>query len=1155
MLATSSRTSRLMILVLGAIGATVFASNSRAGDNTWNNGSGNFIWDTTSLNWSGPGSIWSNAGDGAIFGATGVGTIAVPAGITANSINFTANGYTLNGTGPITLTSAGSSTLTTGVINVESGTTTINVPINSTTTAFQAVSIAGGGVLALSAPVNVTGTFFLTPGGPLTNPLGVNIIVGPLDPLAGPSTLRVLNGSVLPATAAVAMGGGGVLDIGANNVTVGSLVFANTNQGLNYPGQYGVIGSGSLRVMGDINVIGNLAQNNFGNAIDSSLDMGGGTQVVRVSTGNSFAGPASLMLTGVISNGSFLKTIGYNSNGALIPGSDGLGLFANNTYTGSTTINGGTNGAGFSMATGTNLSTSLKVATSVFSVQGANGSYGAANTIQVVSGGTLILDNNAAFGFAGLTPVVPAANNNNRISDSAAITLRDGNLIYRGLSNVASSETYGSMSISGGHNVLTIAPTGTGTATFAATGNLTMDPRSTLQISASSAVLGTTGFVKFGGTVPAAVGGIIPRIVSTSDFVTYDTTNGFTPLPAASYQTSYVAGANVALSASTSTSTVAINAVKTTAGLTTTINSGQTLTVSSGMMFATSGTHTVSGGTLDFGATPGVMIGSHTINSAVTGSQGLLASGSGTVTLAGDLSGLSGVISNFGPGTLTLNGAANNYAGALENRRGTLNINASSAGGAITFGVSANDSNLLPVNPILSISGAGAGATIARDIIVDNGGTNAGGAALNRSTLLPSLQALSNVTGSQTISGNITLNTSLGHTATINATATGATNYDGNITGPGTLLVAAGRVNLNGSYSNAGGVNVYAQGGGNNAVVNFNGTATGSAPIYICAGNSTLTGIGYSSQSNLPTGQITVDAAGFNFLPTIRVLATSSISNPVDMPARPNVGTAVGGVNVDVAPGATGTWTGPVTGAGSITKVNTGTFVLKDSTNTYTGNTTITTGTFRLDGTASFANSPTITVGTAAGPILDVTGVMGGANFDPSLVPGGSFALAVNQRLKGFGTVSGQTAIPSGAFVGPGATAGSSIGTLNFDNNVTIAGTLEVEATSPSSVDLLTITGTGNLLLTGTSVLALAGTNTYDNATPLTLVQLASGTITGTFGSVMNMPANYNLQYNTSSIVLAPVPEPGSLLLASLGAAAGVRYWRRRRLRGPTEPI
>src|SRR5262249_38150999 len=155
------------------------------------------------------------------------------------------------------------------------------------------------------------------------------------------------------------------------------------------------------------------------------------------------------------------------------------------------------------------------------SVQGANGSYGAATTIQVLSGGTLVLDNNAAFGTginAGVGPAVPAANNGDRIPDTAVVTLRDGAITYRGLSGGASSETYGSMNVTGGNNTITITPNGTGgTAALVATGSLTLDPRATVQISAASTVLGTTGFLKFNGGVPAPVGGangIIPRVVN-----------------------------------------------------------------------------------------------------------------------------------------------------------------------------------------------------------------------------------------------------------------------------------------------------------------------------------------------------------------------------------------------------------------------------------------------------------------------------------------------------------------------------------------------------------------------------------------------------------------------------------------------------------------
>src|SRR5438045_2105061 len=93
-----------------------FVGSSRAADVNWDNGSGNFIWDTSSLNWTG--AAWNNsAGDGAIFGATGVGAISVPGPINVNSLNFTVDGYSLNGTGPLNFVN-GTSTQTTAVVNV-----------------------------------------------------------------------------------------------------------------------------------------------------------------------------------------------------------------------------------------------------------------------------------------------------------------------------------------------------------------------------------------------------------------------------------------------------------------------------------------------------------------------------------------------------------------------------------------------------------------------------------------------------------------------------------------------------------------------------------------------------------------------------------------------------------------------------------------------------------------------------------------------------------------------------------------------------------------------------------------------------------------------------------------------------------------------------
>ncbi len=48
----------------------------------------------------------------------------------------------------------------------------------------------------------------------------------------------------------------------------------------------------------------------------------------------------ALQFTGALSNGSLLKTFGVTENG-IMGQPDGMALYGNNTYTGSTTFNGG----------------------------------------------------------------------------------------------------------------------------------------------------------------------------------------------------------------------------------------------------------------------------------------------------------------------------------------------------------------------------------------------------------------------------------------------------------------------------------------------------------------------------------------------------------------------------------------------------------------------------------------------------------------------------------------------------------------------------------------------------------------------------------------------------------------------------------------------
>ena len=63
---------------------------THAADNTWNNGSSDFLWNTTSLNWTSP-TTWADGND-ATFGATGVGTVTLGSAVTAHNVNINTAG-------------------------------------------------------------------------------------------------------------------------------------------------------------------------------------------------------------------------------------------------------------------------------------------------------------------------------------------------------------------------------------------------------------------------------------------------------------------------------------------------------------------------------------------------------------------------------------------------------------------------------------------------------------------------------------------------------------------------------------------------------------------------------------------------------------------------------------------------------------------------------------------------------------------------------------------------------------------------------------------------------------------------------------------------------------------------------------------------------
>lgn len=218
------------------------------------------------------------------------------------------------------------------------------------------------------------------------------------------------------------------------------------------------------------------------------------------------------------------------------------------------------------------------------------------------------------------------------------------------------------------------------------------------------------------------------------------------------------------------------------------------------------------------------------------------------------------------------------------------------------------------------------------------------------------------------------------------------------------------------AYSGTVTVNTWANEGGSylfligtdalaNATVNVIGDNSASGGRFGASGlifgsGTNLDGVGYAAIGGLSgTGDIALND-------TLVYSSSSGFStgNPFAL--------TVGGNNTST------TYSGALSGGGSLNKIGTGTLTLS-GTETYTGNTTVSGG--RLALTTAFLASTNIIVGHGA--TLDVSAL-------------GSAALASGQDLLGGGTINGSVTANSGSEIY--ADSGISYGTNIFNNNLTL---------------------------------------------------------------------------------------------------------------------
>lgn len=508
----------------------------------------------------------------------------------------------------------------------------------------------------------------------------------------------------------------------------------------------------------------------------------------------------------------------------------------------------------------------------------------------------------------------------------------------------------------------------------------------------------------------------------------------------------------------------------------------------------------INGGTLEYTGS-GVTSSSNRGFALGSGVGTISVSGSGVYQLGAaisDYAGQAGVLRKTGAGTLYLNpDTSSSFSGGTTVVSGTLQFGATGSlgTGMVTLGSSGGGSATLE-----SVRG---GYTASNNITVASG---SGGTL----TLFASSTANFNSTfsGSVTLNDNLTVRSdsvsgfamrltgAISGSSNITKTGTGTARLENNNTGySGTTTISAGTVQL-GNNSTTGGI-------GSGAIVN-NGTLAisrsnaltlnndmsgtgvlvqaGAGTTTISNADNTWSGgtivasgtLEYGRTGSLGTGGITLGSvgggnatldnylAGWTTSNTITTVAGSGGVLTLAMTGTTNFTSLFSGnvvlndslvIQSEAATSFAMRMTGEISGSGNITKTGAGVLRL-ENTNTYSGTTTISTGTLQLGN-----NSAAGSVGT--GDIIN----------NSALLLLRSNAVALTQQISGTGSVtqsgSGTTTLSNANTYSGGTTVnGGALMVTNTSGSATGTGSVNVTST---------LGGTGKISPTGTNMVALGG--------------------------------------------------------------------------------
>jgi autotransporter-associated beta strand protein len=599
---------------------------------------------------------------------------------------------------------------------------------------------------------------------------------------------------------------------------------------------------------------------------------------------------------------------------------------------------------------------------------------------------------------------------------------------------------------------------------------------------------------------------------------------------------------------------------KTTSG-TTTIDAANTFTglvrIEGGtLVFGTNGSFSAASSLLtDPGATMALSNKSQTF-SAVNGSGGTIALGSGNLTIDGSaasttaasITGTGGLTKN-GSSALTLSGSSSYSGGTIINAGNLTLAHASAAGsGAITLsnasstltidaaGIVANSITSPAITALQSATLSGAVTANATAFFVDSGDTlTVSGSVGGSGSISKNGAGTLALSGANTFSGGTTLSggtvrldhaSGLGSSGTI-AFSGGWLQFGSGITtdlSPRVSSATSQAFNIDTGANSVTFASTLA-GAGNTLTKNGTGTLTLSGAnsftgaTTINAGNLTLNG-----------GTALSDSASLTLANTagtiLHIAASETIGNLLG-------GGATGG-NVSIASGQTLTlnqttdvsFAGRIIGSGALTKNGTGTFTLT-AANSYTGTTTVNAGNLTLGVANALSDSSNIVLANTGGAIIHVgfSDTVGGLNGGGA--SGGNISIASGVTLTSSYNTS--TFTFAGSLIGPGHFTKAGSGNLTLSGANTHTGNIS-------------ITG-GNLTLSGGSAASDTGNVTLSNTAGVVLHIAASETIGnllggGATGGNVSIASGQTLTLNqtTSATFAGLVIGAGSLTKNGSGA-------------------